>query len=80
MAWGYLARAWAIDEYAYYRQIQESDTNEDGISLDEFSEVAYTIRTILAMAEDSCITARETPYEYKTIRQCKKWLKDFGGR
>ena len=77
MAWGYLARAYAIEEYAYYRRIND-DVNEDGISLDDLSEVAYAIRTILDMATDSCISARETPYEYKTIRQCKRWLKDFG--
>ena len=74
--WGYLARANAILEYAYMKY---SDAQEGDDPIDEsFEAVAKDIKYILNMAEDTYISARETPYEYRTIKQCKKWLKDFG--
>lgn len=74
--WGYLARAYAIKEYAYMKAC-ESEMNE---AIDEsISAVANDIRIVLEMAEDNFVSAAETPYEYRTIRQCKKWLSDFCG-
>lgn len=71
--WGYLARAYAIEEYAYYRSIQDAEDPQ----LDTLPEVIEDIKDILQMAEDNYENARETPEEYRTIKQCKKFLADF---
>ena len=79
--WGYLRRAYAIDYYAYMRATESDNspelkdrTEEEADTLDQ---VKKDIKIILEMVEDTYISARETPYEYGTIKQCKKWLKDF---
>lgn len=71
--WGYLARAYAIKEYAYYRSLPENTRKE----LDTLPEVICDIENILDMAEDNFENWRDTPYEGRTIRQCKKFLADF---
>ena len=72
--WGYLAKAYAISDFAYMKQC-EAEMNEP---IDEsLSAVAKDIEIVLEMAEDNFITVAETPEEYRTIRQCKKWLRDF---
>ena len=74
MAWGYLRRAYAISDFAYMKQC-EAEMNEP---VDEtLSAVTEDIKIVLEMAIDTCISARETPEEYRTIRQCRKWLNDF---
>lgn len=72
--WGFLARAYAIGDYAYMKQC-ESEMNE--VIDESIDAVANDIKIILEMAEDNFITVTETPNEYRTIRQCKKWLSDF---
>ena len=80
--WGYLARAYAINDYAYMRETEAENSPEQNDRTDEeadrIEEVRKDIRIILEMAEDNFITVAETPDEYRTIRKCKKWLKDFG--
>ena len=74
MAWGWLARAYAIEEFAYMKATEA----DNGDEVDEsFDTVVGDVEIILEMAEDTFISARETPTEYRTIRQCRKWLKDF---
>lgn len=73
--WGYLARAYAIAEYAYYRSIQPEE--EDQTELDTLPNVIEDIKDILEMAEDNFESVKETPYEYRTIKQCEKFLADF---
>ena len=79
--WGYLARAYAINDYAYMREteaensVEQNDRTEE--QADRIEDVREDIRIILEMAEDNFVTVAETPREYRTIRQCKKWLKDF---
>lgn len=81
--WDYLRRAYAIKEYAYMRSIQfenYSTPEEEAkgeAELNTLPEVISDIENILEMAEDNFESARETPDEYKTIRQCKKFLADF---
>ena len=79
--WGYLARAYAISEYAYMRSIEAENTPDANgrteAQADQIDEVRNDIEIILEMAEDNFITVSETPYEYRTIRQCRKWLSDF---
>ena len=72
--WGFLARAYAIGDYAYMKQC-ESEMNE--VIDESIDAVANDIKIVLEMAEDNFITVTETPHEYRTIRQCKKWLLDF---
>lgn len=68
--WSYLARAYVIKEYAYLRQTEVENlnarTDEQANSLDA---VINDIKTVLEMAEDNDDAA--------TIKQCKKFLKDF---
>ena len=82
--WGYLARAYEIKEYAYMRHNESENTPEENDRTEEeadaFEQVKADIEDLLEMADDNYISARETPYEYRTIKQCKKWLKDFGGK
>ncbi len=76
--WNYLRRAYAIKEYAYLRETEAE--NEDCRSAevaDSIEEVRSDIKYILEMNESCFSTARDDPYEYNTIRQCKRWLKDF---
>lgn len=79
--WGYLARAYAIDDYAYLRATEAENSDEangrTSAEADRIEDVIEDIKIVLEMAEDNFITVRETPNEYRTIRQCKKWLKDF---
>lgn len=78
MAWGYLARAYAIQDYADMRATEAE--NEDARSDEEADKneaVKDDIKIVLEMAEDNFSSVKETPEEYRTIRQCKKWLKDF---
>lgn len=74
--WGFLARAYAIGDYAYMKQC-EAEMNE--VIDESIDAVANDIKIVLEMAEDNFMTATETPHEYRTIRQCKKWLSDFCG-
>ena len=79
--WGYLARAYAIKEYAYLRANEAENTDEQNGRTEEqadtIEEVRNDIQIVLEMAIDNCDSAKESPYEYRTIQQCKKWLKDF---
>lgn len=72
---GYLARAYAIEEYAYYRSIQEGE--DDTATNDTLPIVIQDIKDILEIAEDNYESIKETPDEYRTIKQCKKFLADF---
>ena len=77
--WDYLRRAYAIKEYAYLRQTEvENDDHRSKEEANTLEAVTEDIRYILEMNESVFSSAREDPYEYKTIRQCKRWLKDFG--
>lgn len=80
--WGYLARAYAINDYAYMRATEaENSAEANGRTeeqADRIEDVRDDIKIILEMAEDNFITTSDTPDEYRTIRQCKKWLRDFG--
>lgn len=68
--WSYLARAYAIKEYAYLRTTEsensERRTDEQANTL---NEVINDIKTVLEMAEDN--------NDLSTIRQCKNFLRDF---
>lgn len=64
--WGYLARAYAIKEFAYMKQCEA----EMGDTIDEsLRAVTDDIEIVLEIAEDND--------DYGTIRQCKRWLRDF---
>lgn len=78
MAWGYLARAYAIKDYVDLRvaDAESLSPTPDEIA-DSFDEVLDDIKIVLEIAEDNFISVKETPHEYQTIRQCKKWLRDF---
>ena len=66
--WGWLARAYAIKEFAYMKQCEaESDDVVD----ESFETVKNDIRYVLEVAVDND--------DRGTIRQCRKWLKDFAG-
>lgn len=68
--WGYLARAYAIKEYAYLRstEAENSDCRSD-VQADSLGDVITDIKIILEIAEDND--------DLITIRQCKNFLKDF---
>ena len=73
--WGYLARAYNIEDFRYMRECEF----ENGDIIDDSLEaVIEDIKIVLEMNEDSYISAKETPDEYRQIRQCKNWLRDFG--
>lgn len=74
--WGYLARAYAIGEYAVYRA-NLIDNGEDSEEENDFYTVKSIIKDILVMAENNYVSRRETPYDYRLIKQCKKFLEDF---
>lgn len=82
MKWDYLRRAYAISDYAYMRQTEVENTPEENgrtdAEADTLPEVRRDIKIVLEIAEDNFVTVRDTPEEYRTIRQCKKWLADFG--
>ena len=64
--WGWLARAYAIKEFAYMKQCEaESDDVVD----ESFEAVKNDIRYVLEVAVDND--------DHGTIRQCQKWLRDF---
>ena len=72
--WGFLTRAYRIEDFAYMQQELYSMGQETDETL---ADVAESIICILHMNESTYISAKETPYEYKQIRKCKKWLQDF---
>ena len=64
--WGWLARAYAIKEFAYMKQCEaESDDVVD----ESFETVKNDIRYVLGVAIDND--------DRGTIRQCRKWINDF---
>lgn len=67
--WGYLARAYAIGEFAYMRECEHEMHEKPDDSL---PAVARDIEIVLEIAEDND--------DKRTIEQCRKWLKDFNGR
>lgn len=68
--WGYLARAYAIKEYAYLRTTEaENPDRRTDEQADSLNEVIKDIKTVLEMAEDN--------NDHSTIRQCKNFLKDY---
>ena len=74
MAWGYLARAYAIKEFAYMR----ANDADNGDEIDESMEsVTNYIEFILGMAESNLSFSDVDPYDRRTATQCRKWLKDF---
>lgn len=74
--WGYLARAYAIGEFSYMKAT-EAENPEDGPVDTSLPTITKDIKIILEMAEDNFVSVRETPEEYRTMRQCRKWLEDF---
>ena len=72
MAWGYLARAYAIKEFALMKETEADNGDEIDESIDA---VRDDIEIILEMAEDNLYD--DYQYNYRTIKQCKKWLEDF---
>jgi len=71
--WGYLARAYAIKEYAYMRATQAENgeilNGRTEAEADTLPEVIEDIEAILEMAEDCDDKA--------TAKQCRKFLLDF---
>lgn len=69
---GYLKRAYNIPEYAYLRQTaaENPGARPDEVA-DTLPEVLDDVRMILEMAE--------TVDDRQTIRQCRRFLADFGG-
>ena len=68
--WSYLARAYAIKEYAYLRATESENLNHrTDEKANTLSEVINDIKTVLEMAEDND--------DRSTIRQCKNFLRDF---
>ena len=87
--WGYLARAYAIKEYAYMRSIQhENDPTAEGFNsyeemdaeFNKLPNVIEDIENILEMAKDNLDNDGEYQYNYRTIKQCEKFLSDFGNQ
>lgn len=81
--WGYLARAYAIKEYAYLRQteLENPEDARDKKVADSLSEVIKDLQIIMEMAEENLYD--DYSYNYRTIKQCKKFFADFqqtGGR
>ena len=72
--WNYLRRAYAIDDF---REMRRAELDNGETLDDTFPAVKEDVRYILEMAEGNYTTAAITPCEYRTIRQCKKWLNDF---
>lgn len=75
--WGYLARAYAISEYAMHREQIKRSGLENGEVDDSLDMVKQVIWDILRKAEINFVSAKETPYDYRLIKQCKKFLEDF---
>ena len=73
--WGYLARAYNIEDFCYMREceVDNGDTIDDSLEA-----VVEDIKMVLEINEDNYISVKETPGEYRQIRKCKKWLRDFG--
>lgn len=64
--WGWLARAYAIKEFAYMKQ---SEAESDDVVDESFETVKNDIRYVLEVAVDND--------DRGTIRQCRKWINDF---
>lgn len=83
--WGYLRRAYAIKEYAYYRSIQDytqeggkyASQQEMDAELDKLPCVVADVKDILEMATEQLDDPTEHAAAYRTVRQCKKFLADF---
>lgn len=83
--WGYLRRAYAIKEYAYYRSIQDytqeggkyASQQEMDAELDKLPCVVADVKDILEMATERLDDPTEHAAAYRTVRQCKKFLADF---
>lgn len=75
--WGYLARAYAIKEYAYLRQteLENPEDARDTKVADSLPEVIKDLQIIMEMAEDNLHD--DYLYNYRTIKQCKKFFADF---
>lgn len=68
--WGYLARAYAIKEYAELRCIEaENVRDRTDEQADTITEVLNDIEIVLEIAEDN--------EDKRTIKQCRKFLDDF---
>ena len=75
--WSYEARAYRIDDFAKLQQQLNDHFGKADETIEEYTE---SIKLVLAMAEVDYISAKKTPKEYRTICQCKRWLKDFARR
>lgn len=83
--WGYLRRAYAIKEYAYYRSIQDytqeggkyASQQEMDAELDKLPCVVEDVKDILEMATEQLDDSTEHAAAYRTVRKCKKFLADF---
>lgn len=83
--WGYLRRAYAIKEYAYYRSIQDytqeggkyASQQEMDAELDKLPCVVADVKDVLQMATEQLDDSTEHAAAYRTVRQCKKFLADF---
>lgn len=71
--WGFIARARAIDGYDEYRSRLMIAANDEY----ELDIAKSIVRDILARAKVQYISARETPHDYRTIKQCERFLEDF---
>ena len=62
--WGYLARAYAIDDYAYLRATEAENSDEangrTSAEADRIEDVIEDIKIVLEMAEDNFITGVST--------------------
>lgn len=68
--WGYLARAYAIKEYAYLRTTEaENSEHRTDEQANTLNEVINDIKIVLEIAEDND--------DLSTIRQCRNFLRDF---
>lgn len=75
--WGYLRRAYAIKEYAYLRQTEAEnpqDARDENVA-DSLPEVIKDLQIVMEMAEENLYD--DYPYNYRTIKQCKKFFADF---
>lgn len=79
MKWSYLRRAYAIKEYAYLRanEAANRETCRSEELANSLTEVLSDLHDIYEMAQDSLEC--DYQYNYRTIRQCEKFFKDFGG-
>jgi len=71
--WGFIARARAIEGYDEYRSGLMIAADDEY----EFDIAKSIVRDILARAKVQYISARETPHDYRIIKQCERFLDDF---